>query len=119
VPFIRKIRQLSRVVPWQLMQKVPFPAFVLNRHRRMALAMFRVADAKFIRWACLHAARWKSPSVHRDIIQIHGDKDPLFPISRQKIHLIIRGGDHLMVLSHQTEILPLLIARHAPQMPTT
>jgi hypothetical protein len=24
-----------------------------------------------------------------------------------------------MVLSHQTEILPLLIARHAPQMPTT
>ena len=118
-PFVRHLRQLSRFMPWRWIQKTPFPSFFLNRSRRLALAMFRMADAKFIRWACLHAARWKSPSVHRDTIQIHGDKDPLFPISRQKIHLIIRGGDHLMVLSHQTEILPLLIARHAPQMPTT
>jgi len=49
VPFFRKIRQFSRVVPWRLMQKVLFPAFVFSSHRRMALAIFRMADAKFIR----------------------------------------------------------------------
>ena len=111
-PFLRHLRRLSRFVPWQIIQRVPFPAFVLNRSRRIALAMFRVADAKFIRWACLNAAIWKSPAVHPDTIQIHGDKDPLFPISRQKIDHIISGGDHLMILSHRAEIQPLLIARH-------
>lgn len=112
VPFFRKMRQLSRVVPWRLMQKVPFPAFVLSRHRRMALAMFRLADANFIRWACLNAATWKSPAVHHDMIQIHGDRDPLFPVALQKIDHVIEGGDHLMILSHRAEIQPLLIARH-------
>jgi len=112
VPFLRKIRQLSHVVPWRLMQKMPFPAFVLSRHRRLALAMFRMADAKFIRWACLNAAAWKSPAVHHDMIQIHGDRDPLFPIALQKVDHVIKGGDHLMILSHRAEIQPLLIARH-------
>jgi len=92
VPFLRKIRQLSRVVPWRLMQKVPFPAFVFSRRRRMALAMFRMADAKFIRWACLNAAAWKSPAVHHDTIQIHGDRAPLFPIALQKVDQVIKGG---------------------------
>jgi hypothetical protein len=112
VPFLRKIRQLSHVVPWRFMQKMPFPAFVLSRHRRLALAMFRMADAKFIRWACLNAAAWKSPAVHHDMIQIHGDRDPLFPIALQKVDHVIKGGDHLMILSHRAEIQPLLIARH-------
>ncbi len=117
-PFVRHLRQLSRVMPWRWIQKMPFPSFLLNRSRRLALAMFRMADAKFIRWACLNASIWRSPSVHRDIIQIHGDKDPLFPISRQTIHHIISGGDHLMILSHQAEIQSLLTARHQPQMPS-
>jgi hypothetical protein len=74
--------------------------------------MFRRADARFIRWACLKAATWKCPFNHPDIMQIHGDQDPLFPASRQKITHLIRGGDHLMILSHLQQIEPLLIARH-------
>ena len=116
-PFVRHLRQLSRFVPWQLIQRVPFPSFVLGSARRVALAMFRVADPEFIRWACRRAATWKSSSIHGDVVQIHGDKDPLFPIARQKVHHIIPGGDHLMILSHRAEIQPLLIARH--QSPAT
>jgi len=113
-PLLRKLRPVNQFIPWQMFQKLPFPPFILSRTRRRALAMFRVADAMFIRWACQNAATWKCPPLHPDIVQIHGDKDPVFPISRQKIDHIIRGGDHLMILSHRLKIQPLLIARHHP-----
>ncbi len=113
-PIIRRLRPLSRIVPWRLIQWAPFPNFILSHTRRRAMAMLRVADAEFIPWACLNAAVWQCPEHHPDLVQIHGDRDPVFPISRQEIHHTIRGGDHLMVLSRWQEIEPLLIARHSP-----
>jgi pimeloyl-ACP methyl ester carboxylesterase len=113
-PAIRPLRHLAHVIPWRIIQKLPFPSFLLNPSRQRALEMFRRADATFIRWACLQAATWKCPISHPDIIQIHGDQDPLFPATRQKITHLIRGGDHLMILSHLQQIAPLLIARHRP-----
>lgn len=112
LPSIRPLRHLAHVMPWRIIQKLPFPSFLLNPSRHRALEMFRRADARFIRWACLKAATWKCPFSHPDIIQIHGDQDPLFPASRQKITHLIRGGDHLMILSQLQQIEPLLIARH-------
>ncbi len=112
LPAIRPLRHLAHVIPWRLFQQLPFPSFLLNPSRQRALAMFRRADARFIRWACLQAATWKCPFSHPDIIQIHGDRDPLFPASRQTITHLIRGGDHLMILSNRQQIEPLLIARH-------
>lgn len=114
-PYIRHLRPLSRWIPWRLIQWAPFPSAILSDSRRRGLAMFRVADADFIPWACLNAAVWRCPAEHPDVMQIHGDRDPVFPISRQTVQHTIRGGDHLMVLSHWREIQPLLIARHQPE----
>ncbi|MGL4399625.1 MAG: alpha/beta fold hydrolase [Luteolibacter sp.] len=111
-PVIRRMRPLSRVVPWKFIQRAPFPTPLLSHTRRRALAMLRAADADFLPWACLHAADFHCPVRHPDLVQIHGDRDPVFPISRQAVHHIICGGDHLMLLSHRREIEPLLIARH-------
>lgn len=117
-PCIRRLHPLSRLVPWRLMQWAPFPAAILSDSRRRGLAMFRVADARFLPWACLNAAVWRCPAAHPaahpDVMQIHGDRDPVFPISRQSVHHTIRGGDHLMVMSRWQEIRPLLVARHRP-----
>lgn len=117
-PLIRHMRPLSRLIPWQTIQRTPFPSCILSDSRRRGLAMFRVANPHFIPWACLNAAIWHSPTQHPDIIQIHGDRDPVFPISRQKIHHTIRGGDHLMAMSHWKEIQPILIARHSSTQAT-
>ncbi len=111
-PFIRRLHPLSRLIPWRLIQRAPFPSCILSQSRRRALAMLRIADADFIPWACVNAAVWQCPAHQPDIVQIHGDKDPVFPISRQTIHHTISGGDHLMVLSHRQEIEAILIARH-------
>jgi pimeloyl-ACP methyl ester carboxylesterase len=113
-PVIRRMRPFSRVVPWRFIQMAPFPNFILSPSRKRAMAMLREADTEFIPWACLNAAVWQCPVSHPDLMQIHGNRDPVFPISRQEIHHTIRGGDHLMVLSHWQEIEPLLIARHSP-----
>lgn len=113
-PVIRRMRPFSRVVPWRFIQRVPFPNFILGPTRKRAMAMLRVANAEFIPWACLNAAVFHCPARHPDLVQIHGDRDPVFPISRQEIHHTVRGGDHLMILSRRQEIEPLLIARHSP-----
>lgn len=114
-PVLRHLRHLSHVIPWRIIQRLPFPSFLLNPSRRRALDMFRRADARFIRWACLRAATWKGHLSHPDLIQIHGDQDPVFPASRQTITHLIPGGDHLMILSQRHQIEPLLIARHPPK----
>jgi pimeloyl-ACP methyl ester carboxylesterase len=114
-PCIRRLRPLSRLIPWRLVQRAPFPSWILSESRRRGLAMFRVADTEFLPWACIHAAVWRCPADHPDVMQIHGDRDPVFPISRQVVHHTVHGGDHLMVLSHWREIRPLLIARHGPE----
>lgn len=111
-PIIRRMRPFSCMVPWRLVQLVPFPTLILSQSRKRALGMLRTAETDFLPWACLHAAVFQCPLRHPDLIQIHGDRDPVFPISRQEVHHVIRGGDHLMVLSRQEEIEPLLIARH-------
>ena len=114
-PWIRHLHPFSRLIPWRLIQRMPFPSRLLGESRRRGLAMFRVADASFLPWACSHAAVWRCPAGHSDVIQIHGDRDPVFPISRQVVHHTVQGGDHLMVLSRWREIQPLLIARHRPE----
>lgn len=115
-PALRYLRHLSHLIPWSIIQRLPFPSFLLNPFRRRALEMFRRADARFIRWACPRAAVWKGPLKHPDLIQIHGDQDPVFPSSRQTITHVIPGGDHLMILSHRRQIEPLLIGRHPPSL---
>ncbi|HAL73416.1 MAG TPA: hypothetical protein DCP71_16775 [Verrucomicrobiales bacterium] len=68
-----------------------------------------------LRWACSCAADWSGLEGHEDVVSIHGDRDPVFPIHRQRVHHTIVGGDHLMVISRQAEILPLLMARHGDE----
>lgn len=112
-PVLRRLSFLGPHLPWQFFQSAARPLPGLSESRRLAVAMFREADSEFVRWACSHAADWAGLAHHPDIVSIHGDRDPVFPIQRQKVHQVIPGGDHLMVISRRTEILPMLLARHS------
>lgn len=114
-PLLSRLSFLGPYVPWGRLQRVarPFPG--LSPARRLAVEMFREADTDFVRWACSCAADWSGLATHADLVSIHGDRDPVFPIHRQRVHHRIEGGDHLMIISRRTEILPLLLERHGEE----
>ena len=111
-PLLTRLAFLGPYLPWGRLQRVARPVPGLSPARKLAVKMFREADADFVRWACSCAADWSGLAEHEDLVSIHGDRDPVFPIQRQRVHLTLSGGDHLMILSRQAEISPLLLARH-------
>lgn len=63
------------------------------------------------RWASAAALNW-NPSVGTDqipLFQIHGDRDLTFPIRYIDADTIIRGGGHVLPLSHSEEIAEKLL----------
>jgi len=112
-PLLTRMSFLGPHLPWPLFRRIARPLPGLSPARRQAVQMFQKADSDFVRWACTHAAHWQGlTQPHPDLVSIHGDRDPVFPVGRQKIHHLIPGGDHLMVISRRDEILPLLLDRH-------
>lgn len=111
-PLLSRLAFLGPYVPWAQIQRVVRPLPGLSPARKLAVEMFREADKDFVHWACSCAADWSGLDGHTDMVSIHGDRDPVFPIHRQRVHHTIAGGDHLMVISRQAEILPLLQVRH-------
>lgn len=60
-------------------------------------------DPKFVRWAIGAIGNW-SNDVRVKAFRIHGDSDPLFPLRCVKPNYVVKGGSHLMVVSHSKEI---------------
>lgn len=111
-PMLRHLSFMGPHLPWGALQRTVCPLPGMTASRRIAVDMFREANTSFVRWACTHAADWNGLEHHPDLLSIHGDRDPVFPIQRQQVQRVISGGSHLMVISHREEILPLLVARH-------
>ncbi len=73
---------------------------------RSVLHQLNDADEHFLRWAANAILKWKpSPAVESvRIVQIHGDQDPIFPISRIAADKTIRGAGHLSSVTHSDEV---------------
>ena len=55
---------------------------------------------------------WNQEETSSDIIHIHGDKDPVFPIKNISNCIIVKGGTHIMIINKYkwfNENLPKLI----------
>jgi pimeloyl-ACP methyl ester carboxylesterase len=75
------------------------------------------ASGSWHRWATAAVLRWQ-PGRELDQIptfQIHGDADTTFPIRYLHPDIVIRGGGHVLPLTHSTE-LSELIAEHAARL---
>jgi len=67
--------------------------------------VFKKSDSKFLKWAFKTIIHWNNEERPENLIQIHGTKDPLFPINNaSKIDHIIKGGTHAMIRFRAKEI---------------
>ena len=66
---------------------------------------FSQADEEVFRWSLAQLLAWdQTPSVTCPIYQIHGDCDRVLPIARTQPDVIVRGGGHVISLTHSREV---------------
>lgn len=105
--------RLSRVVPSIIVDKGRILApmflgrggFVPAGQRRILAAMAREMPVSFLRWASRAIIEWEGcaePGV--PVYHIHGDSDWVFPLRGIKPDRIVRGGVHVLNLSHPREV---------------
>ena len=71
-----------------------------------------VADKRYLDWAIENMVCWNQDQAIPEIIHIHGDIDPVFPIKNISNCITIKGGTHIMIINKYkwfNENLPQLI----------
>ena len=72
---------------------------------RLCSQMATDASPRFVRWGCRACVTWPGVDQPRvPVYHIHGDKDRIMPLSRAKPDRVIRGGGHLINLTHADEV---------------
>ena len=58
-----------------------------------------VNDKRYLDWAIHNMVCWEQDKTIPNIIHIHGDKDPVFPIKHIKKCITVKGGTHVMIIN--------------------
>lgn len=72
--------------------------------KKLLKAILEDTDVHFIKWALNEIINWKNEEVLKNIIQIHGDRDKVFPINNVNPDYIIEGGGHSMTITHSADV---------------
>jgi pimeloyl-ACP methyl ester carboxylesterase len=114
-PYLRSLKYLPlhRLMRSQWLKWGNHTAYRLmgisSRHDKIVFTnMLKVADNEFIRWALNAIIHWKVETDFSNIVHIHGDGDYILPCRYVKADMLVKRGDHLMVLSMPQKISPLL-----------
>lgn len=57
-----------------------------------------VKNTQYLKWAIKQMVGWDRTKEIENVIHIHGDKDPVFPIRKIKKCIIVPGGTHIMLI---------------------
>jgi pimeloyl-ACP methyl ester carboxylesterase len=112
---LRALRPLASIGPERLGLMAGWTARCLARSMPRAtarrLGRLAVPKSAFLRWACWAVLQWRpSPAARRvRVRQIHGSADRTFPIGYTHPDQIVKGGGHLLTLTHPTEINEFLL----------
>lgn len=71
---------------------------------------------KYIRWSIKNIVRWSNVHPTKNVIHIHGTEDHIFPISKIKNAIKIKGGTHIMILNRAKEISKILQEQLEPSL---
>ncbi len=67
-------------------------------------------DPIYLSWGVHQVLKWKGVTSNSDVpvVHIHGDSDDLFPLRHIKGAHVIKGGPHIMILTHGKAVSKLL-----------
>ena len=93
-----------KLLPTQLASKIDVLekyAFGETMVKRLELykKYLSVNDSYYLSWAIAQIVCWEQDTYREDIIHIHGDNDPVFPVKYIKNHINIKGGTHIAIIN--------------------
>jgi pimeloyl-ACP methyl ester carboxylesterase len=72
------------------------------------LNMIWAVDSSFTAWAMQAVLRWENRAIPENFYHLHGTRDEVFPIRFVRPTHIIRGGSHLLCISHPAQVNSIL-----------
>lgn len=99
---IAKTTGAYKIVPTGLLRKIDFfEKYAYSRNIQKRLELYKkylsVNDSKYLNWALKEMVCWNQETYNPDIIHIHGDNDPVFPIKYILDCIIVPKGTHVMI----------------------
>ena len=103
VPFKRLLWAVYGVLNW---------LFGLNdpEDRLLFKQVLVDTDPFFLKWAMNRVVGWRNQTVPKNLVQIHGDRDRIFPWGHHTADIVVPDGGHLMVLNRAEQLSELLMA---------
>ncbi|MDG1730318.1 MAG: alpha/beta hydrolase [Algibacter sp.] len=114
---LAKATKAYALIPTQLASKIDvFEKYAFGKNISKRLELYKtylsVNDSKYLSWSIKEMVCWNQENFRPDIIHIHGDKDPVFPIKYIKNCIVIKNGTHIVIINKYkwfNENLPKLI----------
>jgi pimeloyl-ACP methyl ester carboxylesterase len=115
---LRPATRLSRCVPFGWLHHASDVAVGIGRPilKPSTIAFLRQAssaDPALLRWACRAVLTWESTGepCSFPLHQIHGDRDLILPWRLTKPDVLVRGGGHVISLSHPVQVNDFIRSR--------
>ena len=112
-PALRGLRFVAPIVPFAMLRAGVTTA-TPNRGDRPNQTP---TDRAFRLWAISAMVTWRPPGPPPcPVVQVHGDRDRQFPVAAARADHVVRGGGHLLTLTHADEVNAILadvVRRHA------
>ena len=114
---IAKMTKAYKLLPVKLVSNIDLLGkYVFGNNISKRIELYKkylsVNDSRYLNWAIENMICWNQEEIIPNIIHIHGDKDPVFPISSIKSCITVTNGTHIMILNKFkwfNENLPKLI----------
>ncbi|MGZ5245510.1 MAG: alpha/beta fold hydrolase [Flavitalea sp.] len=104
-------KQIGTVKPLRLLRPIQnyFLGVTNEREKRIANEFRDTVDPVYLKWSLNQVMNWKNKEWPSHLVQIHGDKDHIFPISKLNPDYTIKGGGHFMVMNRYDEIRKIIL----------
>jgi len=95
------LRKWQRPLDWAFGAKT-------EEDRRLLKTIVLETELPFLRWALHQILYWQQPQPNPNYVSIHGDRDKILPLRLHPNTLVVKGGEHLMLLNRAPEVSALL-----------
>lgn len=116
IPFLYRLAGracVHKLIPARIMKK---PGLLTNylfgastaSDKKLLKDILSDTDPAFLTWAIDKVVNWKNTVRPQNVKHIHGTQDRILPICLTTPHFKIKGGVHLMTITHAEEITNIL-----------
>ncbi|GAK91169.1 conserved hyperthetical protein [Nonlabens ulvanivorans] len=98
-----KATKLHKIVPTRLFEDMEslmkYSFGIAPKKLDLYKKYLSINDRRYLDWALDTIINWDQKEMPEDVIHIHGDKDPIFPIKYITKAMIVPGGTHIMIIN--------------------